>query len=636
MEQQAVKDMLRRVFLGSAIRPDEMRRSALAVLGSLPLVANALVTAAGKRVQVVSGASGLAQTDGKTIKLMDLPIPSSQADIDTFVQMLSLAYGLVHHEVGHVNYTDFTSMPRAAANMTPLVHNLVGIIEDVRQENSQIKRCPASRAYLDALNATLQVTGHFAPVTGKAPAIQALTGYLLYRLYRDYRGDSTVADMVEPAEKVVRSKFPPGVLIRLDALLPRMRHLEDTDDALELAMDIADMLKDEQDKAQQAQLQAQQQAQAGASNPGAGSQDQAAGQDAAGQGGGSQDADSGQDANDASSQSQNGAGNGRGGKKAKGRQSNATPVATQRQIDNLQSVLDPANASRAFGDKAEDIARALQQLVNRVHREGAQGSMEIDTSILERPLDEIGTQAHRARQPYDMAQAISVTGRLRVKLIRQLQAATEEEVRVGKRGRKVSGRHLYRLGLNDPRIFRTLDEEQNLNTAIALMIDTSGSMAAGVAEGKPLIELASQALFATACAMESLEGVEVAIGTFPDFCVVKPFAVRARRMEAELSLNATGGTPMAHGIQLGQRLLQFSRKPRKLLITITDGDPNNRSETAMAIAAAEYAGIEVYGLGIVTDTGEGLFDRWQSIQSITDLPDTLMGLLSNRMIAQAA
>ncbi|MHB8742812.1 MAG: VWA domain-containing protein [Sulfuricaulis sp.] len=628
METQAVQPMLRSLFLGAAVRPDEMHRSALAVLGSLPLVANALVTAAGKYVRVVTGTSDLAHTDGKAISLMNLPIPRDSGDIDTFVTMLALAYGLVHHEVGHVNHSDFTTKPRNANSMTPLVEELVGIIEDVRQENSQISRYPASRRYLDALNAVLQVTGHFQPVTSRAPVIKAFTGYLLYRLYRDYRGDATVADLVEPAEEVIRKKLPAGVLIGLDALLPRMRQLHDTDDALELALDIAAMLKDELQKEQDKQQQQQSsQGQGGQSGSSAGSQDPTQDPaDAAGQG------TSGDSADDQSTTGSNAKDRGK-----KRGPAGKSPGASQRQIDNLEAVLDPANAKDAYGDKARDIAAALQQLVRQVTREGSLGDMELNSDVLTRPLDQVTEGLLCATQPYDMAAALSVTGALRVKLIRQLQAFVEEDIRVGKRGRKVSSRHLYRLGLNDPRVFRTLDEEQDLNTAIALMIDVSGSMYYPPQNGdEAMVVTASKALYATACAMEALDGVDVAVGTFPFFQLVKPFALRARPLSASFSLRATGNTPMAHGVQFGQRLLQSSRRTRKMLIMITDGDPDNVAETRMAIMAAQRAGLEVYGLGIATDSGQSFFPRWQTITSVADLPDKLMHLLNHRLLAQAA
>jgi len=171
MDATQARAILRNVFVGAAIRPEDMLRSCKAVLGSLPLVANALIATAGKRVNVKCGVTELGATDGKTIGLMNLPIPRDGGDIDTFVLMLALAYGLVHHEVGHVNNSDFKTLRRASKAGAFVMH-LLGIIEDVRQENVHIRRIPASRPYLDGLAAALSITGHYAPVTLKDPPIQ--------------------------------------------------------------------------------------------------------------------------------------------------------------------------------------------------------------------------------------------------------------------------------------------------------------------------------------------------------------------------------------------------------------------------------------------------------------------------------
>jgi len=638
MDALQARAILRNVFTGAAIRPADMLRSCKGILGSLPIVANALIAAAGKKVQVVYGAAELGATDGQTIALMNLPIPNDQDDIDTFVLMLALAYGLIHHEVGHVNDSKFELVSQAQSKGA-LVQHLRGIIEDVRQENVHLRRYPAAKPYLDALNAALQITGHFSPVTTKDSPIQALTGYLLYRLYRDYRGDVTVSELADAGELVVQSMFPSGVLVRLETLLPRMRQLEDSDDALDLAIDIESMLKDEMKKEQERQQQQQRQG-SNASQPNAGSSPS----DQCGQPGG----DSSQPPSDANGQGQNASGTGKkqdgddtsnstGGNATRGSGAGGgTPDAQQ--LQNLQDVLDGTQAQDAYGDKSQQISQALQSLVQSIRQHGTQGQVElINNRALERELNEASQDAPRKAEMYDMAQALSVTGRLRVKLTRELQAQTEEDVRVGKRGRKLSSRHLHRLGLNDPRIFRTVDEEQNLDTAVALMIDVSGSMTDPVHAKSTvqLIEEASKALYATAVAMESLDGVDVAVGTFPYFDVVKPFNVRARRMDSGFSLDAGGGTPMGQGVQLAQRLLASSDRKRKLLIVITDGGPNNRAEAQLAILAAERAGVEVFGLGICINAGEDIFEKWQVIFSITELPEKLLTLLRARMLKAA-
>ena len=93
---------------------------------------------------------------------------------------------------------------------------------------------------------------------------------------------------------------------------------------------------------------------------------------------------------------------------------------------------------------------------------------------------------------------------------------------------------------------------------------------------------------------------------------------------------------MAEGVLLGQRLLATRDSARRILIIITDGQPDNPVvKTEVAILAAERAGIEVFGLGIATDAGRHLFRQWSMINHVTELPRTLMGLLRQRMLMAA-
>ncbi|KLB20266.1 hypothetical protein SM40611_12860, partial [Xanthomonas hortorum pv. gardneri] len=122
----------------------------MATLGGMPIALTGLASATGCQVHVVYGASDCGSTDGKVIKLMNLPIPDNKNDIDTLLLMSSLAYGLGYHELGHVSESDFSVLAHLKS-VTPLVDSLFGIIEDVRMENAFIGKWPNTRKFLDSL-----------------------------------------------------------------------------------------------------------------------------------------------------------------------------------------------------------------------------------------------------------------------------------------------------------------------------------------------------------------------------------------------------------------------------------------------------------------------------------------------------
>lgn len=612
-----IRAYLRDKFVGKAVKPSDMIKSCKAVLGSLPIVANSLTTASGKPVAIRYG-DKLGSTDGKTIYLMQMPIPGASTDVDTFVLMLALAYGLIHHEVGHVNDSTFDDQEINESRQSPLIDHIFGIIEDVRQENVHIARYPGSKLYLDGLAAALQVTGHYSAVTAQEPPLAILTGYLLYRLYWEYRGDYTVENMLIQAEDAVRQTFPEGLVARLETVMPRMDDLESSADAMDLARDIADLLQDEADKAKEA-----------ASNPPpGGADDQQGGQGDSSQGdsttgdpsqGDSLQGSSSQDDQPQDDSSGGGSGHGDG----------SDDDQAQR-AQNLQAAIDADDTQKGYGDRSGDIASALKGLVNEVESDGSEGHVDLTGAHLNAEIKTTESNLPLVSPGYDMAEALSVTAQLRMRLVREMQAFTDGEISVGTRGRRLSGGHLSRVGVCDGRVFKTVDEEVEVNTAVCLLIDVSGSMK------DQRIALASQALYATTRAMEGIAGVNVAAATFPGFSVVKPFGVSSRLVQDRFHLDVHGSTPMAEGITHARRMLSATPERRRMLIVITDGDPDSRPATEVAILSAQAAGIEVYGLGIQTNAGEKLFPSWVTIKSIGELPFTMMGLLRERLFAKAA
>ena len=63
---------------------------------------------------------------------------------------------------------------------------------------------------------------------------------------------------------------------------------------------------------------------------------------------------------------------------------------------------------------------------------------------------------------------------------------------------------------------------------------------------------------------------------------------------------ATGGTPMADGVQFGMQALSDRPERHRVLFVLTDGEPDweHRGVMRRQIRLAREAGIEVVGIGI--------------------------------------
>ena len=115
--------------------------------------------------------------------------------------------------------------------------------------------------------------------------------------------------------------------------------------------------------------------------------------------------------------------------------------------------------------------------------------------------------------------------------------------------------------------------------------------------------------------------------------IVMPFGKNPRSIKDNFQLKADGwSTPMAQGITYGTRLLRATQRRRKIMVVLTDGEPDNAVTAATAIAVAQAQGIEVYGIGILTDSVKNLFPQWTVIQQIDQLPTRLVGLLRKKVL----
>ena len=628
MNKDQCRTILRTALTGGALDPKNAVRSAMATLGGMPIALTGLASATGCRVSVVYGASDCGSTDGKVIKLMNLPIPADKSDIDTLVLMTSLAYGLGYHELGHVSESDFKVL-KQLKDVTPLVDSLFRIIEDVRMENAFIGKWPNTRKYLDSLTQSLYLTDRYTHVAAEASPMEALTGYLLYRLYCDYRGDVGTKELALEAHAVCESKFSKGFMTRLDALLPQLDQLANTADSLTMAKNIAGFIEKAKDEMEQQQSNQPQQPYGDAGQDGQQGQDGQGSQDGQGDSDGAGDNQGQKGAQDAPQAAADGSGDSQGqkGKSDAGNAGGSPPDCSgdaagsgdNPAVAALQSILDPSNTDKRAGERSDAIREALQQVVNQVAPR-SNGQLKMDSPAMHVNVASVTTAINtNTNDDCDLGAALAVTSPLRRSFRRNMEAASTAEVSIHRKGRRMSASHIHRVAAGDSRVFKSVSEEIELDTAVVLGIDASYSM-----KGDK-IKLTCEAVYASAVALEGIEGVTCGAFTFPLNTIVLPFGRKAKHVPGQFQLHASGSTPMDDGVYLGIRMLQAQRKPRKVMILTTDGEPNSdRVESTKA--AVEYAlsqGIEVAVMGTYGATNICNFENWVDLHDISQLPSVV-------------
>jgi hypothetical protein len=74
------------------------------------------------------------------------------------------------------------------------------------------------------------------------------------------------------------------------------------------------------------------------------------------------------------------------------------------------------------------------------------------------------------------------------------------------------------------------------------------------------------------------------------------------------------------------------REERKVLLTLTDGDPDDRKSATAMVGRASAAGLIMIGVGIATPVA-GLFPVAIRIDSIADLKGQLFGIAEQLLLS---
>ncbi|MBD5416858.1 MAG: VWA domain-containing protein [Desulfovibrio sp.] len=200
---------------------------------------------------------------------------------------------------------------------------------------------------------------------------------------------------------------------------------------------------------------------------------------------------------------------------------------------------------------------------------------------------------------------------------------------MGRRG-KLDDHKLYRLSAANPRVFRREDNQLGQNSAVPLLLDCSGSMS-----GVP-IQLARQACYAVAKALEPLKGVNAAVTAFPAIAEgergVKPLVRHGEKVSNQFGVEGTGGTPLAPALWWVMQNLYAQKEERKIVI-ITDGRPDNVLACHAALSRMRALGMEVYGIGIRLPLILTLLPRTSKvIFDLSELAPAVFGLLQAALL----
>ena len=566
---------------------------------AFPIVAAAIGNRFGIKVSV---GGDQAYTTGTAIQL-----PAYDGDDPDYQEV---AWGLLAHEAAHIRYSDFT----LAYGDSVLRRRLCGAIEDVRIEHELAKDFPGTRLTLRTVIEKMIANGGFAACSSAEHPANILYGYVLKSLRERVLGQAALKPLVDLTETALNACFPKGAVIRLKGLLSEVPDgLTSESDCLHLADRILTMIQQECEQPRQ-------------SNQSAPALDNPSSAD-----------DEAKQTDDSTTSDESG--------HADEEEADDITQATQADDEPSHPAEDPtANPGGDDDGESPDHNPVLAALLTAEEGDIEQDVFETVKAALALEPDSVSeyvmpvgdeppTDDRAGLQLFQKVQGES--GKIRAALQGLVQSHSLKHSQPGGRGR-LNGKRLHRLCLGDTHVFQRSSVKPSPNTAIHLLLDKSDSMGYPVLDrlGQPLgsrIPIALEATLALALAFEGMAGVNPGITAFPgnqeegSVFRLLDHGQRIRQRTGAFSLAAEGSTPMTEAVWFGAAALLRCREPRKVLMVMTDGQPDDVVSTLDILQRCRDSGIETVGIGLGIDVSH-LFPVALAINDLQELRSQLFEL----------
>ncbi len=556
------------------------------VLSALPLLADALGRKRGVRVHI---GGDRAFTDGKNIYIPSLPLDAGKT-------VLNLARGYTDHESAHLRLTDFEVLKRA--NLSPIEKHLWNIIEDYAVERDLSALYPGCRQnFLWLIRHIFLEETDSCKEEERSPA-ECVFDWLLI----------TLRSLAEPELDAERRRLEAGLSHDYPELLQGLesavlaipQNSADTKSRIAQARRIAECLKDYVNR----------QPDPLADNSHGQSAEQGRGQ--AGRG----DHEDSKSSGDANLKGEDGDKSDH----SSGESEPSYPLISP--VQSLREALDDPSTLQA-----RDIGAVTGALLENESKSFSDCKLVVAEA---KPF-------HASRlSSQEIEEILRETKALRTRLGALLQSRVRIRNQTGRSGR-VDTRLLARLSTANPRVFSRMAEKQGLDTLVHLLLDASSSMSGN------RIRLACQACFAVAYALTKISGVNVAVTSFPNGVLnandSKSWATVAQILTAKESLHSgfcfstSGSTPMAEALWWLLQQMQNSQEERKIVLILSDGEPDSQKEAQRAVEAHRTAGHEVYGIGIATRAMSNLIgDHAKAVFDLQGLHQAIFEMLQGSLL----
>lgn len=587
------------------------------LMGFLLQYARMLASKCGVKVQI---GGNTAMTDGNTVWVPAL------LEVTNPMLVKVMYVGYIVHEVAHIRFTDFTVFRQAPSFKRPFLN----ILEDVAIEKAMGEWLPGCRQSLKELIIKLRETERFGDPAGLTSLNGMLQAHCLYGLRTRILGHQVLADYAEYAAQALNQTLPSGMLSKIDAILDDLPATKTTADRMAIVDRLFELLGDMNDE-----IEATEQSQPESSDDSSDSDEappSGGGQEDSGEAGQDQQREStDSDANadeagqvDAKDDSPDADSSTPAGSKAEPEpgtgEENAEPTPEQCSDEGVgkcdaadKTMAEIMKPDTSFGSELGDLAKeGLEAEVVEVF----DSRSAFDFASIARATSAQAKEAvHRVK---------SVSNGLAFRLRSLVESQTYCRKSLKQEGARIDRPSIHRCVTGDMRVFRHEKRSTGVNTAIYLLIDTSGSMS-------DRIEIARDTLLALTLALEQTQGVQVGAARYPHVVLdadrgeysqgVEELVALGERVGPRSgvieSMTTAGGTPTAQALVFADAELAKAKADRKICFVLTDGEPDDPGALRQVLKGMQS---EVIAIGIQTTSVGFYFDKHCTVNQLDELP----------------
>ena len=542
------------------------------IIKALPLLASVQGRKYGVEVRI---GGEQAFTNGNIIQLPSLPLDGDET-------VIGLLRGYLDHEAAHIRATDFDALN--SANVTPLEKHIWNMLEDRRVENILSGIYPGCRENFQWLIKHLFLpnpTKHKQKVASPDPAMLILDWLLITVRSWDVGELGAERDHLRASAEI----HYPGLTHELEPVLRLVpKQCASTLDAFGFACEIANIIR------KYAQVMEEQQKQ--------------------------EHSHTGQGSSNALPEVETDPSSGQTG----------TPTDFRQALQSLQKLVSTDANSDIFPSGMGEQLRQMLSDLGKSRGERVQIAVATPKTTQQLSADELN----------DSRQATTALRTRLQALMQSIRSVRNHSAYTG----ALNIRKLHSLATGNAKVFLRKGEKAGVNTAVHILLDASGSM-----NGKP-IALATRACFAVASALHAIPGVSVGVTAFPGRPVpdspeqqghwqtVAPVLLHGQKMHTRFMVKTGGSTPMDAALWWVLQQLHPMPEPRKIVVLISDGEPDDLKPTQTAIRAINDVGMEVYGIGIHTISIQTLLPGKGSrvINDIAELAPAMFAILHDALI----